>query len=133
MTQVLIPDAIYRFARTNELRYYRAACTQTGTEFLYPISIDGSRIAGTHSSGRSYVILYFVTKWGKLAAGGYWLNPKKAFDKLYVTDATPDDLELVTLELVDLPDVDAQLDDILNRDEIELDMEIWGGLLDNGS
>lgn len=121
--------AIYRFTRTNELRYYRAAVTGIGTEFLYPISVSGSRIASTHKNGRPYVLLYFMTKWGKLAAVGYWLEPKKAFEKAYVTDATPADLELVAHDLDELPDVDAHLDNILNRDEIELDMEIWGDLL----
>ena len=70
-----------------------------------------------------------MTQWGKLAAGGYWLNPKKAFGKIYVTDATVDDLALVAVTLTDLPEVDSQLDDILNREEIELDMEIWGDSL----
>ncbi|MEM7130186.1 MAG: hypothetical protein AAF702_27900 [Chloroflexota bacterium] len=129
MNTELIIGAIYRFTRTSELRYYRAACTQSGAEFLYPISVDGSRMAGTHGNGRPYVLLYFMTKWGKLAAGGYWLNPKKAFDKVYVTDATLDDLELIAHDLAELAVVHDELDDILNRDEIELDMEIWGELL----
>ena len=129
MTNLFIPNAIYRFTRTNELRYYRAAITQIGTEFLYPISLNGSRIANTHKNGRSYVLLYFMTKWEKLAVAGYWLNPKKAFDKAYVTDATIEDLEIVAHDLNELAEVDAELDDILNRDEIELDMEIWGDLL----
>lgn len=124
-----IPGAIYRFARTDLLRYYRAASTRSGTEFLYPISVDGARIADRRDDGRPYVILYFMTKWGKLAACGYWLNPREAFDKAYVTDATPDDLELIARDLSELPAVDEQLDDILNRDDIELDMEVWGELL----
>jgi len=124
-----IPNAIYRFTRTDELQYYRAATTKVGTEFLYPISVDGSRVASIASDGRTYVLLYFMTKWKKLAAAGYWLNPRKAFDAAYVTDATADDLELVAHDLAELVAVDAELDDVLNRDEIELDMEIWGELL----
>lgn len=124
-----IINAIYRFTRTDELQYYQAARTKIGTEFLYPISVDGSRVASTHTDGRSYVLLYFMTKWGKLAAAGYWLDPRRAFDAAYVTDATIEDLELVAHDLAELVAVDQQLDDILNRDEIELDMEIWGGLL----
>ena len=129
MGMAFTQDAIYRFTRTKELRYYQAAVTNIGTEFLYPISINGSRIASTHTNGRSYVLLYFMTKWGKLAAAGYWLNPKKAFKEAYVTDATLEDLEIVAYDIADLPEVDAKLDNIHNRDEIELDMEIWGELL----
>ena len=127
-SNAFILNAIYRFTRTEDLQYYRAAVTKIGTEFLYPISIDGSRVASTAADGRSYVLLYFMTKWKKLAAAGYWLNPRKAFDAAYVTDATADDLELVAHNLAELITVDAQLD-VLNRDEIELDMEIWGDLL----
>jgi hypothetical protein len=71
-----------------------------------------------------------MTKWGKLAASGYWLDPRQGFDKAYVTDATLDDLELVTHELEELPAIDAHLEDVLTRSEIELDMEVWGALLE---
>lgn len=125
----MIEGAIYRFTRTDELAYYQAARTKTGIEFLFPIRTTGTRIAKTHPSGRQYVILYFMTRWGKLAAGGYWLNPRQGFEKAYVTDATESDLELVANNLDELPEVDKELDDILNRDEIELDMEVWGNLL----
>jgi hypothetical protein len=127
---MLIPGAIYRFNRTDKLRYYRAARTQAGVDFLYPISVDGSRIADKHKSGRRYVILYFMTRWEKLAASGYWLDPKKAFEQAYVTDATLEDLDLVAPDLETLPLVDDHLDNILNRLDIELDMEVWGSLLD---
>jgi hypothetical protein len=127
---MLIPGAIYRFNRTDNLRYYRAAQTQAGVAFLYPISLDGSRIASEDKSGRRYVILYFMTRWQKLAASGYWLDPKEAFDQAYVTDATVEDLDLVATDLERLPLVDDQLDNILNRLDIELDMEIWGSLLE---
>lgn len=130
MNHFFTPNAIYRFTRTNELRYYRAAVTKIGTEFLYPISVSGSRIANASESGRPYVLLYFMTKWEKLAAVGYWLEPKQAFEKAYVTDATFEDLELVARDLTELAEVDTHLDNILNRDEIELDMEIWGELLE---
>jgi hypothetical protein len=126
---MLIEGAIYRFRRTDQLRYYRAARTKSGIEFLYPIRTEGTRIAGRHANGRRYVILYFMTKWGKLAAAGYWLDPRQGFEKAYVTDATEDDLELVAQDLEELQEVDAELDDILNRSEIELDMEVWGSLL----
>lgn len=129
MDPSFIPNAIYRFTRTERLEYYRAAVTKSGYEFLYPISVDGSRAASTASDGRDYVLLYFMTKWQKLAAAGYWLNPRKAFDAAYVTDATAADLELVAHDLAELAEVDEQLDDIFNRDEIELDLEIWGELL----
>jgi hypothetical protein len=69
-----------------------------------------------------------MTQWGKLAASGYWLDPKKGFEKVYVTDATEADLELVTEGLKELPQIDTALDDLLNRTSIELDMEVWGGL-----
>lgn len=126
----LVDGAVYRFKRTDELRYYRAAHTQSGIEFLYPIQVSGTRIANHRADGRPYVILYFMTKWGKLAASGYWLDPKQGFDKAYVTDATLDDLELVTQDLEELPAIDAQLDNVLNRHDIELDMEVWGKLLE---
>ena len=71
-----------------------------------------------------------MTKWGKLAAGGYWLDPKQGFDKAYVTDATEADLHLVAHSLDELPEVDASLDNILNRKDIEVDLEVWGSLLD---
>lgn len=126
----LVDGAVYRFKRTNELRYYRAAHTLSGIEFLYPIQVSGTRIADQRADGRRYVILYFMTKWGKLAAGGYWLDPKQGFDKAYVTDATLEDLELVTQDLEELPAIDAELDNVLNRHDIALDMEVWGKLLD---
>lgn len=123
-------DAIYRFTRTDALRYYRAAQTRSGVFFLYPISVAGSRIADKHPhTGRPYVLLYFLTQWGKFAVAGYWMEPKQLFEKAYVTDATPADLELVTRDLADLPDADLALDNILNRQEIELDMDVWGELL----
>lgn len=127
---MLIEGAIYRFIRTDNLRYYRAARTGAGVDFLYPINVKGTRIADQHANGRRYVILYFMTKWEKLAAVGYWLDPKQAFEQAYVTDATIDDLSLVAEDLEELPQIDAALDNILNRHEIELDMEIWGNLLD---
>lgn len=72
----------------------------------------------------------FMTQWGKLAASGYWLDPKQSFAKVYVTDATEDDLELVAEDLEELAQVDPILDDLLNRSSIELDMEVWGSLLE---
>lgn len=126
---MLIPDAIYRFNRSRNIRYYRAARTGSGIDFLYPISLDGSRVADETKDGRSYVILYLLTKWGKLGAGGYWLNPKRAFDKIYVTDATLDDLVLVADRVDDLPNAHLVLDDILNRAQVEVDMEVWGAAL----
>lgn len=126
---MLIEGAIYRFNRTDELRYYRAARTKAGMDFLYPIQVNGTRLAGTHKNGRRYVLLYFMTQWGKLAASGYWLDPKQGFAKVYVTDATEADLEMVAEDLEELSHVDPTLDDILNRSSIELDMEVWGTLL----
>jgi hypothetical protein len=126
---MLIEGAIYRFNRTDELRYYRAARTKAGMDFLYPIQVNGTRLAGTHKNGRRYVLLYFMTQWGKLAASGYWLDPKQGFTKVYVTDATEDDLELVAEDLEELSQVDPDLDNILNRTSIELDMAVWGALL----
>jgi hypothetical protein len=76
------------------------------------------------------VYLYFMTKWDKLAAGGYWLDPRQGFTKAYVTDATEADLEMVASGLEELAEIDAHLDDILNRDEVELDLEGWGSLLE---
>ncbi|MEZ4832063.1 MAG: hypothetical protein R2873_08700 [Caldilineaceae bacterium] len=128
---MLTEGAIYRFARTDNLRYYRAARTQAGVDFLYPIHVSGTRIADQHKSGRRYVILYFMTKWHKLAAVGYWLDPKQAFEQAYVTDATEDDLELVTEDIEELPHLDAELDNILNRHEIAVDVEVWGVLLED--
>lgn len=126
---MLKPDAIYRFNRTRKIRYYRAARTRSGLDFLYPISVDGSRVAERSKAGREYVILYVLTRWGKLGAGGYWLNPRQMFEKIYVTDATLDDLVLVADDLSDLPDAHLLLDDILNRQQVELDMEVWGAAL----
>jgi hypothetical protein len=126
---MLIEGAIYRFNRTDELRYYRAARTKSGLDFLYPIQVNGTRLAGTHKTGRRYVLLYFMTQWGKLAASGYWLDPKKGFEKVYVTDATEEDLELITEDLEELAEIDSALDDVLNRSSIEVDMEVWGTLL----
>jgi hypothetical protein len=126
---MLSEGAIYRFNRTDELRYYRAARTTAGLEYLYPIQVNGTRLAKTHTNGRRYVLLYFMTQWGKLAATGYWLDPKQGFAKVYVTDATEDDLELIAEDLEELSQVDPALDDILNRTSIELDMEVWGTLL----
>lgn len=126
----LISKAIYRFARTRNIRYYRAEQTRSGIEFLYPISINGSRIVDTSRDGRQYVILYLLTQWGKLAAGGYWLNPRRIFEKAYVTDATPADLVLVAQELAELPEAHQLLDDVLNRAEVEVDMEVWGAALE---
>ncbi len=126
----LIPKAVYRFSRTSKIRYFRAERTTSGIEFLYPISVNGSRIVDTSRGGRDYVIIYLLTKWGRLAAGGYWLNPRKIFEKAYVTDATPEDLELVAERIEDLPDAHLQLDDVLNRADVELDMEVWGKALD---
>lgn len=127
---MLIQGAIYRFNRTKQLRYYQAAMTKEGVEFLFPIQVSGTRIADQQPGGRRYVIIYFMTKWHKLAAAGYWLDPKQAFEKAYVTDATEDDLELVAHDLAELSIVNSELDNILNRHDIELDMEVWGALLE---
>ena len=126
----LIQKAVYRFARTSNIRYFRAERTRSGIEFLYPISVNGSRIVDTSRNGRDYVVLYLLTKWGKLAAGGYWLNPKKIFEKAYVTDATPADLVLVAECLEDLPEAHLLLDDVFNREDVEVDMEVWGNALE---
>lgn len=125
----LIPGAIYRFGRSKQIRYYRAGRTRSGFEFLYPVSVNGSRIVDRSKDGREYVVLYILTKWGKLAAGGYWLNPKRMFEKAYVTDATLEDLVLVAASVEDLPDAHLELDDILNRFDVHVDMEIWGEAL----
>lgn len=122
----LIEGAIYRFMRTDNLRFYRAARTKTGVDFIYPVQTGGTRIADVSKQGRRYVIIYVMTQWGKFAAWGYWLDPKEAFKQSYVTDATPADLELVAPTLAELPDAASELDNILNRDEIELDLEVWG-------
>ncbi len=98
-------------------------------EYLYPIQVNGTRLAGTHKNGRRYVLLYFMTQWGKFAACGYWLDPKQGFAKVYVTDATEEDVELVAEDLEELSQVDPVLDNVLNRTSIELDMEVWGSLL----
>ena len=126
----LIPKAVYRFSRTSKIRYFRAERTTSGIEFLYPISVNGSRIVDTSSGGRDYVVLYLLTKWGKLAAGGYWLKPRQIFEKAYVTDATPADLVLVAERIEDLPDAHLLLDDVLNRNEVEIDLEVWGSALE---
>ena len=125
----LIPKAVYRFARTRNIRYYRAERTRSGIEFLYPISVGGSRIVDTSRSGRDFVVLYLLTKWGRLAAGGYWLNPKQIFEQAYVTDATPAELVLVAERIEDLPNAHLLLDDVLNRAEVDVDMEVWGSAL----
>ena len=79
-------------------------------------SVSTDLASSTQSrNGRDYVILYLLTKWGKLAAGGYWLNPKKIFEKAYVTDATLADLVLVAERLEDLPEAHLLLDDVFNR------------------
>lgn len=126
---MLIPDAIYRFNRSRQIAYYRAARTRSGIDFLYPISLDGSRVAEQTPEGREYVIVYLLTQWGKLGAGGYWLNPRQTFAKIYVTDATLDDLVLVAKRIDQLPNAHLVLDDILNRAQVEVDMEVWGAAL----
>ncbi len=126
---MLIEGAIYRFIRTDELRYYQAARTKSGIEFLYPIQVSGSRIAGRSNKGRRYVILYFMTKWGKFAAAGYWLDPRQGFEKAYVTDGTEADLQMVAESLEELAEVDESLDNILNRADVEVDLDVWGSLL----
>lgn len=127
---MLIEGAIYRFIRTEELQYYQAARTKTGVDFLYPIQVSGTRIAERSKQGRRYVILYFMTRWGKLAAGGYWLDPRQGFKRAYVTDATEADLHMVAASLDELAEVDPALDNILNRSEIEIDLDVWGSLLE---
>ena len=128
-SSALIPKAVYRFARTRNIRYYRAERTRSGIEFLYPISVGGSRIVDTSRNGRDFVVLYLLTKWGRLAAGGYWLNPKQIFEQAYVTDATPAELVLVAERIEDLPNAHLLLDDVLNRAEVDVDMEVWGSAL----
>ena len=126
---MLVEGAIYRFIRTENLRYYQALRTQAGVTFLFPIQVSGTRIAERHANGRRYVVLYFMTQWNRLAACGYWLDPKQGFTKAYVTDATEADLQLVAHTLAELPAIDAELDDILNREAVELDMDVWGQAL----
>lgn len=52
-----IDGAIYRFTRTDNLRFYRAARTKSGIDFIYPIQVGGTRIADESAQGRSYVII----------------------------------------------------------------------------
>ncbi|MEZ4729725.1 MAG: hypothetical protein R3E79_21555 [Caldilineaceae bacterium] len=80
---MLIPNAVYRFNRTNHLTYYQAGRTSTGIDYLSPISVDGSEIISRHPSGRSYIILYFVAQSGTLAASGYWLDTVEPFAHVY--------------------------------------------------
>ncbi len=126
---MLIPYAVYRFNRIDKLVYYQAARTAAGVDYLSPINLDGSDLVSHDSSGRTYLILYFVTKEGTLAAGGYWLDTEEPFDHVYLTDATVADLDLVVEDLAALPTVDRRLDDVLHRHEIQLDMAVWGSLL----
>jgi len=126
---MLIPNAVYRFTRTDKLTYYQAARTSSGIDYLSPISVDGSELVNHHPTGRDYSILYFVTKEGALAASGYWLDTEEPFAYVYVTDATVADLDLVAEDVAALPNVDRRLDDILHRHEIQLDMAVWGSLL----
>ncbi|MEZ4583386.1 MAG: hypothetical protein R3A10_17410 [Caldilineaceae bacterium] len=63
---------------------------------------------------------------GQAGRLGLLARSQEAFKQSYVTDATPADLELVASTLAELPDAAGELDNVLNRDEIELDMEIWG-------
>jgi hypothetical protein len=58
---MLVEGAIYRFNRTDELRYCRAARTKAGMDFPYPVQVNGTRLAGTHKNGRRYVLLYLWT------------------------------------------------------------------------
>ncbi|MEZ4612369.1 MAG: hypothetical protein R2838_19370 [Caldilineaceae bacterium] len=62
---------------------------------------------------------------GQAGRLGLLARSQEAFKQSYVTDATPADLELVASTLAELPDA-GRLDNVLNQDEIELDMEIWG-------
>ena len=126
---MLIPNAVYRFNRTNKLTYYQAGRTPSGIDYLSPISIDGSDLVSHHASGRDYLIVYFVTADGLLAAGGYWLDTAEPFTYVYVTDATVADLDLVSADISTLPSVDRRLEDVLHRHDIQLDMEVWGSLL----
>lgn len=126
---MLIPNAVYRFTRTDKLVYYQAARTPSGINYLSPISVDGAELVSRDANGRGYVILYFVTPNGKLAASGYWLDTEEPFDYVYLTDATLADLDFVTEDLAALPTVDRRLDDVLHRYEIQLDMSVWGSLL----
>ena len=124
---MLTPGSIYRFNRSRDLRYYRAGRTKTGLDFLFPIHPDGSFLIETHENGRRFVVLYYITKWKKLAARGYWVGGEP-FRKMIVTDATVDDLALVTEDIEHLPQAARQLDDILHRFDVELDMDVWGEL-----
>lgn len=126
---MLLPNAVYRFNRTNQLTYYQAGRTPSGFDYLSPISIDGSDLVSHHASGRAYIILYFVAENDRLAAGGYWVDTEEPFANLYITDATVADLELVTEDIATLPTVDQRLDDILHRHDITLDMAVWGSFL----
>jgi hypothetical protein len=126
---MLIQNAIYRFNRNDTLIYYQAGRTASGIDYLSPISVDGSDLISQHASGRSCIILYFVTADGALAASGYWLDTEEPFAYVYITDATTADLELVAEDVVALPVVDRRLDDVLHRHDIQLDMEVWGSLL----
>lgn len=126
---MLIPNAIYRFTRTTKLIYYQAGRTPSGIDYLSPISVDGSEIVSRHPSGRHYIILYFVTENNALAASGYWVDSDESFANVYLTDATITDLELVAEEVAALPNVDRQLDDVLHRHDIQVDMDVWGNLL----
>jgi hypothetical protein len=128
---MLIPTAIYRFTRTTKLTYYQASRTPSGIDYLSPVSVDGSEIINRHASGRRYIILYFVTESNALAAGGYWVDGDEPFAHVYVTDATVADLELVAEEIAALPTVDRRLDDVLHRHDIQVDMDVWGNLLND--
>jgi hypothetical protein len=126
---MLIPNAIYRFNRTDKLLYYQAGRTPSGIEYLSPISVDGIDLVSRHPSGRTYILLYFVIQNDVLAVSGYWLDSAQPFANVYITDATVADLVLVTEDIVTLPTVDRRLDDVLHRHDIQLDMEVWGNLL----
>lgn len=126
---MLIPNAIYRFNRTDALRYYQAGRTVSGIEYLSPISVDGSDLVSRHASGRPCIILYFVTADNIIAASGYWLDTEEPFAHVYVTDATVADLELVADDVTVLPTIDRRLDDVLHRHDVQLDMAVWGSLL----
>jgi hypothetical protein len=47
---MLIEGAIYRFNCTDELRYSRAARTKWRLGFIYPIQVNGTRVASTHTN-----------------------------------------------------------------------------------
>ena len=126
---MLTVNAIYRFNRTKHLHYYQARRTPGGLEYLTPVSIDGADVVKRHSSGRTYVILYFVLSDGQLASSGYWLGSRQPFENIYITDATTADLEFIAEEIAALPDADRRLDDIFNRHEVQVDLDIWGEVL----